>query len=84
MTDDEPRTVVKWGHTYLIGWDVIWGPMWSLCHERALTFETLRDAGRAQETARAIMQPVAWRVPNFGSSFLDLVVADIDAHGRLA
>jgi|GEM_PF-3323310 len=51
---------------FLIGWDIIWGPVWSRPRGNALTFDA-GEVRRAVESAVAIMAPRPWCVPDFGT-----------------
>lgn len=51
---------------FLIGWDIIWGPVWGGLHSDALVFNAI-GAARAAESARDIMRPRPWCVPDFGN-----------------
>ena len=53
---------------YLLGWDILWGPVWVGSRRHAMTFATMERAADAAETALAIMAPVPWCVPDFGST----------------
>jgi len=69
---DEQRYIVRRIYNqrgnadFLIGWDIIWGPMWGGLRGNALTFDAL-GAWRAVESAVAIMAPRPWCVPDFGT-----------------
>ena len=58
---------VGWHTMFLVGWDVIWGPCWSLNEKHAIRHQAGSLAIAAIEDAVAIMKPVPWRVPSMGS-----------------
>lgn len=53
---------------YLTGWDVIWGPCWSMTPASAMRFADAAGASEAIDTAVACTRPVPWRVPDFFST----------------
>ena len=59
---------------YLIGFDPIWGPAWSLAKFTAMPFATAAKAESAMDAAMAIVRPRAWLVPDFGFTFTLTVV----------
>jgi hypothetical protein len=62
------RAYNKWNSDYLVGFDLIWGPIWGGSRTNAVPFTTATAAESAMDDAVACMRPVAWRVPDFGSS----------------
>ena len=72
MMAEEQRYVVRrvynrYGSAdFLLGWDLLWGPIWGGSRRNALTFGAA-GAQEAVETAIAIMAPRPWCVPDFGT-----------------
>jgi hypothetical protein len=50
---------------YLVGWDILWGPIWS-SRCGAIQFPDAASASEAIATAIAIVRPSPWIVPDFG------------------
>ena len=67
------RSYGRMNDDFLIGWDILWGPIWS-GRRQALTFADASAASEAAGTAIACMTPVPWIVPDFGLSMV--TVAD--------
>jgi ribonuclease PH len=53
---------------YLIGFDVIWGPIWCINDKGALRFPSISKADVALFDAADIMRPKAWCVPDYGAA----------------
>ena len=59
---------------YLYKWDIIWGPVWVNGPKFAIRFPNIQSAHDALDTARVLMRPIPWCIPDYGDHFeVDIV-----------